>query len=59
MEKQELYAFMVNQIETLQKSVGIMSRYEVTTYFIGYFKVIDEEKFDLINKLYQDGIIKA
>lgn len=55
----ELYSFMVNTIENLQKTVGVMTRHEVTAYFIGYYKVIDEEKFNLINKLYLDGIIKA
>ena len=55
----ELYSLMVNTIENLQKNTDTVTRHEATAYFIGYFGTIDEEKFDLINKLYYDGIIKA
>ncbi len=55
----ELYSLMVNIIENLQKNIDTVTRHEATAYFIGYFGTIDEEKFDLINKLYYDGIIKA
>lgn len=54
----ELYSFMVNEIENLQKKVGIMNRHDAIAYFIGYFNTISEKEFNLINKLYYDGIIK-
>lgn len=49
---------MINAIEEITKKQGILTRWEALNFFIGYFKIIDEEKLDLINKLYADGFIK-
>ncbi len=57
MTNQKLYSEMVNAIEGAKKWAGTISRWEAINFFIGYFKILDEEKIDLIGKLYADGII--
>ena len=58
MENVKLYSFMVNQIEAYTKRNGVPSRWEALSYFVGYYGNIDDEKFELINKLYSDGFLK-
>ena len=57
MINEKLYSKMVNAIEKTKKWAGTISRWETINFFIGYFKILDEEKIDLIGKLYADGII--
>ena len=49
---------MVNAIEKITKTAGTLTRWEAVNFFIGFFKIIDEEKLTLIQKLYADGFIK-
>ena len=57
MINEKLYSEMVNAIEKAKKWAGTISRWEAINFFIGYFKILDEEKIDLIGKLCADGII--
>ena len=58
MKNKELYTIMVNAIEKITKTAGTLTRWEAVNFFIGFFKIIDEEKLTLIQKLYADGFIK-
>lgn len=58
MINKELYATMVKAIEKIKKIAGTLTRWETVNFFIGFFETLDEEKIDLIQKLYRDGFIK-
>lgn len=54
MPKNISYSELVNEVEANK----LNTRYDVVSYCIGRYGIIDKKIFELINKLYADGFVK-
>lgn len=54
--REEIYANLVEHVENTSYRY---TRCEMTSYCIGYYKVIDETIWNCISQLYADGFIDS